>query len=276
MNQFKYLAVIGFMLASCVLVSAQHAFLESTNEVVVGPKQVSWVVEAQVPYYIELYTSFKDNLYLFIEDYKTEINTTQAQGKLKRKNRNQIKLLEGYIEETKEEIEILDFYIELWKQVKLNNNPEDVLELAGAVDCFHIHSEDRIYEETEYELLLPIEDNMIYWEEIIPKGVATINGNDENENRVKWVKVKSDKNCLSRDPKDCLVWCLIPEDPSKAEQYLSKLPCDLSSFTSDGINCVRKRMLQLPSNSGMNFLLVNAKTQKEIIISKLERVDCQE
>lgn len=29
----------------------------------------------------------------------------------------------------------------------------------------------------------------------------------------KWVKKKADKNCLSSDPDDCLVWCLVDEEP---------------------------------------------------------------
>lgn len=43
----------------------------------------------------------------------------------------------------------------------------------------------------------------------------------------KWVKKKADRNCMSADPNDCLVWCLVeepavikeikvPHDPSKA------------------------------------------------------------
>ncbi len=34
------------------------------------------------------------------------------------------------------------------------------------------------------------------------------------EASAKWVKKKADKNCLSSDPDDCLVWCLV-ESPTK-------------------------------------------------------------
>ena len=29
----------------------------------------------------------------------------------------------------------------------------------------------------------------------------------------KWVKKKADKNCLSANPDDCLVWCLVEVAP---------------------------------------------------------------
>jgi len=35
-----------------------------------------------------------------------------------------------------------------------------------------------------------------------------------------WVKKKADKNCLSADPNDCLVWCLV-KTPEKAVEYYS-------------------------------------------------------
>ncbi len=34
----------------------------------------------------------------------------------------------------------------------------------------------------------------------------------------KWIKKKADKNCLSKDPDDCLVWCLV-EVPAELESY---------------------------------------------------------
>jgi hypothetical protein len=29
----------------------------------------------------------------------------------------------------------------------------------------------------------------------------------------KWVKKKSDRNCLSADPEDCLIWCIVETEP---------------------------------------------------------------
>ena len=36
--------------------------------------------------------------------------------------------------------------------------------------------------------------------------------------KTEWIKKKADKNCLSADPNDCLVWCLV-EIPAEVEKY---------------------------------------------------------
>ncbi len=38
------------------------------------------------------------------------------------------------------------------------------------------------------------------------------------EKTTKWVKKKADRNCLSADPKDCYVWCLV-DIPEKIERF---------------------------------------------------------
>lgn len=40
----------------------------------------------------------------------------------------------------------------------------------------------------------------------------------EHGSEAKWVKKKADRNCLSADPEDCLVWCLV-STPEVAEFY---------------------------------------------------------
>ncbi len=36
--------------------------------------------------------------------------------------------------------------------------------------------------------------------------------------KTEWIKKKADKNCLSKDPDDCLVWCLV-EVPAETEEF---------------------------------------------------------
>lgn len=37
---------------------------------------------------------------------------------------------------------------------------------------------------------------------------------------MRWVKKKADRNCLSADPNDCLVWCLVEEPEIKKEVFI--------------------------------------------------------
>lgn len=40
------------------------------------------------------------------------------------------------------------------------------------------------------------------------------------ERSTKWEKRKADKNCLSKNPEDCMVWCLV-ETPAQTIKYLT-------------------------------------------------------
>ncbi len=56
----------------------------------------------------------------------------------------------------------------------------------------------------------------------------------------KWVKKKADQNCLSADPNDCLVWCLI-ETPAVYQTINKKvrLNCE-EGWTARGDDCIRE------------------------------------
>lgn len=55
----------------------------------------------------------------------------------------------------------------------------------------------------------------------------------------KWVKKRADRNCLSADPNDCLVWCLI-EVPAQYRTVTKKVRvgCD-DGWTDNGDDCIK-------------------------------------
>ena len=55
----------------------------------------------------------------------------------------------------------------------------------------------------------------------------------------KWVKKKADRNCLSADPEDCLVWCLV-EVPAQYRTVSKKVRVGCpDGYTDSGDDCVR-------------------------------------
>ena len=55
----------------------------------------------------------------------------------------------------------------------------------------------------------------------------------------KWVKKQADKNCLSADPNDCLVWCLV-EVPAQYKTVTKQVRKSCASgWTSSGEDCIR-------------------------------------
>jgi len=55
----------------------------------------------------------------------------------------------------------------------------------------------------------------------------------------KWVKKRADRNCLSADPNDCLVWCLV-ETPAQYRTVTKKVRvgCD-DGWTDNGDDCIK-------------------------------------
>lgn len=75
----------------------------------------------------------------------------------------------------------------------------------------------------------------------------------------KWVRRKADRNCLSADPNDCLVWCLV-EVPAKTEVVTRRIPNCPTGSTINGDKCckqestpaqsttIRKKVLKTPAS----------------------------
>ncbi len=96
----------------------------------------------------------------------------------------------------------------------------------------------------------------------------------------KWVKKKADRNCLSADPNDCLVWCLV-EVPAQFKTVTKSVrkACE-AGWTSSGEDCVRtvevpaeystRSFQKLASAAGSNTNAVAAKygtrTYKKLIV----------
>ncbi len=55
----------------------------------------------------------------------------------------------------------------------------------------------------------------------------------------KWVKKKADRNCLSADPNDCLVWCLV-EVPAQFRNVTKQVrQACAAGYTASGDDCIR-------------------------------------
>jgi hypothetical protein len=55
-----------------------------------------------------------------------------------------------------------------------------------------------------------------------------------------WIKKKADRNCLSADPNDCLVWCLV-EIPASYQTVTSRIRVGCpTGYTDNGDDCTRE------------------------------------
>ncbi|MFK8006693.1 MAG: peptidoglycan-binding protein [Saprospiraceae bacterium] len=81
----------------------------------------------------------------------------------------------------------------------------------------------------------------------------------------KWVETVGDKNCLSADPKDCIVWCLVEvPDEYKIVYKTVNMGCDGSGVANSGC----KKEIQVPaiySSKPKRVIKTPATTRKEMI-----------
>lgn len=89
----------------------------------------------------------------------------------------------------------------------------------------------------------------------------------------KWVKRKADKNCLSADPNDCLVWCLV-ETPASYRTVSRKVRTGCpSGFVDDGTSCTKT--IEIPAKYGTRSSKVvktPATTREEIIPAEYKTI----
>jgi len=81
--------------------------------------------------------------------------------------------------------------------------------------------------------------------------------------KTEWVKKKANRNCLSQDPNDCLVWCLV-ETPAEFKEY--KIVKDTSQ-TSD-FEMVELKQEKLTKKGGFTewrTILCESKMTKSVI-----------
>lgn len=88
----------------------------------------------------------------------------------------------------------------------------------------------------------------------------------------KWVETVGDKNCLSADPKDCMVWCLVEvPDEYKTVYKTVNLGCDGSGVENSGC----QKEIQIPAkyaSKPKRVIKTPATTRQEIIPAEYSTV----
>lgn len=81
----------------------------------------------------------------------------------------------------------------------------------------------------------------------------------------KWVETKGDKSCLSADPKDCIVWCLVEvPDEYKTVYKTVNMGCDNSGIANSG--CEKEVIVPAKyTNQPKKIIKTPATTRKDII-----------
>ena len=100
----------------------------------------------------------------------------------------------------------------------------------------------------------------------------------------KWVKKRANRNCLSTDPNDCLVWCLV-ETPAQYQTIIKKIKMNCAEgWTADRGDCIRNievpaeyttRTYRKLKTSGYRRLPTEVPAEYKTIIKKVIKTPAQ-
>ena len=205
---------------------AQSQELNTLIETLVRPDNLDSYFEHQIDYYQEYYEELKLEVEEMIEDEKSIKKRIQAKKKIRKKDQEILKEVNERLALLREDLSFIKKFISIWKSYENFDNKMNMsfYENYDSNACYLIETEYDKLDAYEYEITYAEVNQTIKWKEFVEKV------NQYGKERIeiapastKWVKRKADKNCLSADPNDCMVWCLV-EVPAqyktiKAQSY---------------------------------------------------------
>ena len=276
LTTIKLTTVILFFIHTAVGQSAQ---MWGGNLILIGPDNVSSYHEKQSDYYINGYNEIIDALDKEVLEMKVSIDSLKKEKSIfkKKKNQNYIEEIEQTILEITFEQEAITRFMNYWKEFKINPSNATFFEEYDASNCYEITSSNYVYSPSEYQILKR-ENQHISWNEII-----SFESLSEEVREVvipastKWVKKKADNGCISTNPEDCMVWCLVETPAQYAEVIYESSQCPKSfEKTESGKYCSHAITTNIVSSNNSAFQIVKKKDGTAINIVGYREVNCSE
>jgi len=265
---------------SLIHLSGQSIYLEFSNETAIGPKNVNWYFGGQINYYVGKYEELIETLVEYENEYHEEIKGIKNKKIIRKKDRTRVSELQEYLTDLKNEQEILLEYISLWEALEINDYSNQLSQLDFESKCYDIASPNGFYSPNEYDIIELNLPNKLHWTEKINYAVEERKTEKVLVERAKeeWVKKKADRNCLSANPDDCMVWCLVKIPAKYKTELISKggKVCDESFYLNeDQSECLRVIEIAKNTNEPTKiYKIVETNTDQEIVLVNTREVKC--
>jgi len=172
------------------------------NELILGPEHVVGDQALVANYYLSKLQETKTQLIGTLDFEKGIIADLNSLERLKKKDKNKLWKSEKRVENIEYEISVVDSISYLWSEhLYFNESLVEAHNLMEAGECVKFTTDAGIIYSDELEIVFQENVDEVAIIESIP--VEFVPASNQ------WVKKKADRNCLSADPNDCLVWCLV-------------------------------------------------------------------
>lgn len=264
---------IGFFLIYSTCLFSQSIYLEDIDDYLVMPNDLNLSFQEQSDFYIKKYNTFLDYFQKELNEYQAEIKRLKDKKKLSKKNKKYLQDLEGDISYWEAKIDTIGIYLTTWELFEEPNLSIDLAEGLKGGGCFEIYNPQEIktsrivaLEDYAVALVDYSNTNKIEWEERLPCRI----GPKSKVVRKKWIKRRADKNCLSTDPDDCLVWCYIEE----TEEVENKTCPKDFKLNENACECIRRQYTEIQLSKVNRFKLIERETWMEIKVVDFKKKDC--
>ncbi len=220
-------------------VQGQNLFLESLDEIIITPENVNVHYEEQIEYYTKKYQTLINDLTDKRASYQLEIEEIESKKKTRKKDAKYIDELKPLIATLREDIKVLKACISLWTDLEVLDNEN--VEHLSLDKCYDITAKTYVYSPEEYMILEVYPDEILTWYELTESiEIEEVETIPIEPATAKWVRKKVDENCLSRNPDDCLIWCLV-EVPAVTQIIIKRIKeCPLGFENEVDNICVRE------------------------------------
>lgn len=251
----------------------QYHFLESYNDVIVGPENVDIIFSEQVNFYVEEYNSMIFQLEDLQNVHRKKLDKMENRKKKRYREKIQIQQEREALVLIEMEKEIIEEYLFLWKELETGNNEIVFGMVYNDSICYNFFSDAGIFSSKNCKIELDSRVTL-EWKEVLPND----DFQEKQRKRIveyagkKWIKKRADRNCISKDPKDCMVWCLVetPEE-YEVEKYYDGLPDDFQNSIDEGIFF---REVAIDNSKEKKYRIFDLSKNIELSLIDFEKVSC--
>ncbi len=271
-----------FFILTCysITLSAQSDFLSRIGSILIGPDNVDVFHDTQSEYYIEKYQLLSENISIEKEDNLESIRSIEKKKFKSAKTKNEIASLKEINLLLDAELETIEQYVNLWRSWNSPTKNQTFINAYEAKKCYLIEGHEYTYSSSDYRLDTLEKGSHIWWNEKVDQMMLDLEFElvEVEPATSKWIKKRADRNCLSADPNDCLVWSLV-EVPAKFDTIViqeAKLGC-INEFSLDkyGLDCDRTVTSEEKVESELQIKIYDRLNGKEIRIKEFEEVECE-
>lgn len=278
----KIFAILIFVFVMLATVFTQSQELNTIIETLVRPENLNSYFDHQIVFYQNSYKELKVQIEEMIDDEKSIKKRIQSKRKIRRRDQEKLDEVNERLALLKEDLAFTEKFISIWRSYERfeSKTRNGFYESYNADTCYVLETEDEKLEPYEYEIKWEEIKQEIEWQELV-EGIEHCKKGDRIEispPSTKWVKRKADRNCISEDPNDCLVWCLIevPAEYGIAEDHMVLKCPNGFQISSDKKYCYRTISIINEQESTMRLVIKDKDfPNREIKIKNYTITDCK-